>query len=157
MKSLPRSKRILATGMGAEVAEAAIAAGAHVAIADIDGNDCEGQPRRFCDICVCLGVSDDANVPSGAKQAAESPGGVDGLLNSAATLVPDYAARVTFARFERGLSVDLTSILRVNQAALTYLPRQCGSVGNTLFTQATFGLANSAAFATPMIFGELND
>jgi 3-oxoacyl-[acyl-carrier protein] reductase len=53
---------------------------------------------------------------------------------------------VTEARFERVLSVNLTSILRVSQAALPHLGG--GAIVNTLSTQAMFGQANSVAYAT---------
>ena len=57
-----------------------------------------------------------------------------------------HAADITEARFERVLSVNLTSILRVSQAALPHLDG--GSIVNTLSTQAMFGQANSVAYAT---------
>jgi 3-oxoacyl-[acyl-carrier protein] reductase len=73
-------------------------------------------------------------------------GGLDGLVNNAAMLDESNAADVTEARFERVLSVNLTSILRVSQAALPHLGG--GVIVNTLSTQAMFGQANSVAYAT---------
>ncbi len=59
-----------------------------------------------------------------------------------------HAASVTEARFEKVISTNLTSILRVSQAALPHFPNGGGSIVNTLSTQAMFGQANSVAYAT---------
>ena len=139
-------KRILITGaargIGLAVAEAAAATGARVVLADIDGAALSGQALAH----VVMDVSDAASVAAGMVKTIAMLGGLDGLVNNAAMLDESHAATVTEARFERVLAVNLTSILRVSQAALPHLGK--GAIVNTLSTQAMFGQGNSVAYAT---------
>jgi NAD(P)-dependent dehydrogenase (short-subunit alcohol dehydrogenase family) len=152
MNSLLQGKSILVTGaargIGLAVAEAIIAAGGTVAIADIDSAEVDAQARRLKAISVTMDVSDEGSVTAGVAQAAKALGRFDGLVNNAAMLDESHAASVTESRFEKVISTNLTSILRVSQAALPHLSRTCGSIVNTLSTQALFGQANSIAYAT---------
>lgn len=152
MNSLLQGKSILVTGaargIGLAVAEAIIAAGGNVAMADNDGAEVSAQARRLSAISVAMDVSDEGAVKSGVEQAAKALGTIDGLVNNAAMLDESHAASVTEAQFEKVISTNLTSILRVSQCALSHLPRQGGSIVNTLSTQAMFGQANSVAYAT---------
>jgi 3-oxoacyl-[acyl-carrier protein] reductase len=139
-------KRILVTGaargIGLAVARAALAQGAQVVVADVDA-----AALGHLDLPhVVMDVSDVASVGAGVAQAVKILGGLDGLVNNAAMLDESHSADVTEARFERVLSVNLTSILRVSQAALPHLDG--GAIVNTLSTQAMFGQASSVAYAT---------
>ena len=151
MNSLLQGKSILVTGaargIGLAVAEAILAAGGKVAMADIDYTEVSAQARRLDAISVAMDVSDEGTVKYGVEQAAQALGAIDGLVNNAAMLDESHAASVTEARFEKVISTNLTSILRVSQAALPYLSKQSGSIVNTLSTQALFGQANSVAYA----------
>jgi len=139
-------KRILITGaargIGLAVAQAAVAKGARVVLADVDGAALAGQGLPH----VVMDVADVGSVAAGVAQAVAMLGGLDGLVNNVAMLDESHAADVTEARFDRVLSVNLTSILRVSQAALPQLAG--GAIVNTLSTQAMFGQANSVAYAT---------
>ena len=152
MKSLLQGKSVLVTGaargIGLAVAEAIIAAGGTVAMADIDEAEVRAQARRLKSIAVVMDVSDDNAVKSGVEQAAKALGTIDGLVNNAAILDESHAALVTEHRFEKVISTNLTSILRVAQRVLPYLSQSGGSIVNTLSTQAMFGQANSVAYAT---------
>jgi NAD(P)-dependent dehydrogenase (short-subunit alcohol dehydrogenase family) len=152
MKSLLRGKSVLVTGaahgIGLAIAEAIIAAGGTVAMADIDEGEVRAQAHRLNSIAVVMDVSDDSAVKSGVEQAAKALGRIDGLVNNAAMLDESHAALVTEPRFEKVISTNLTSILRVTQRVLPYLPSSGGSIVNTLSTQAMFGQANSVAYAT---------
>lgn len=139
-------KRILITGaargIGLAVARAAVAKGARVVLADVDEAAFKGQALPH----VVMDVSDARSVAEGVAKAVAILEGMDGLVNNAAILDESHAADVTEAQFERVLSVNLTSILRVSQAALPHLTG--GAIVNTLSTQAMFGQANSVAYAT---------
>ena len=152
MKSLLQGKSVLVTGaargIGLAVAEAIIAAGGTVAMADIDEAEVRAQARRLNSIAVVMDVSDNGAVKSGVEQAAKALGTIDGLVNNAAMLDESHAALVTEHRFEKVISTNLTSILRVAQRVLPYLSQSGGSIVNTLSTQAMFGQANSVAYAT---------
>jgi NAD(P)-dependent dehydrogenase (short-subunit alcohol dehydrogenase family) len=152
MKSLLQGKSVLVTGaargIGLAVAEAIIAAGGTVAMADIDEAEVRAQARRLNSIAVVMDVSDNGAVKSGVEQAAKALGTIDGLVNNAAMLDESHTALVTEHRFEKVISTNLTSILRVAQRVLPYLSQSGGSIVNTLSTQAMFGQANSVAYAT---------
>ena len=139
-------KRILITGaargIGLAVAQAATRNGARVVLADVDAAALVGQTLPH----VVMDVADAGSVAAGVQAAVAMLGGLDGLVNNAAMLDESHAADITEARFERVLSVNLTSVLRVSQAALPHLDG--GAIVNTLSTQAMFGQANSVAYAT---------
>lgn len=143
-------RRILVTGaargIGLAVARAVSATGAQVALADIDASEAE-RAAKGLGVAIVMDVGDQDSVMRGVAGAARAMGGIDGLVNNAAMLDESPAATVTEARFAEVLSVNLTSILRVSQAALPYL-RGGGAIVNTLSTQAMFGQANSAAYAS---------
>jgi len=152
MNALLQGKSILVTGaargIGLAVAEAIIMAGGKVAMADIDGAEVRTQARRLNAISVEMDVSDLGAVKSGVEQAVQALGTINGLVNNAAILDESHAASVTEARFEKVISTNHTSILRVSQCVLSHFPGQGGSIVNTLSTQALFGQANSVAYAT---------
>ncbi len=152
MKFLLQGKSILVTGaargIGLSVAEAIIAAGGKVAMADINGAEVSAQARRLNAMSITMDVLDEGSVKSGVEEAAKALVSIDGLVNNAAMLDESHAASVTVARFEKVVSTNLTSILRVSQAVLPYLSKKGGSIVNTLSTQALFGQANSVAYAT---------
>lgn len=152
MNALLQGKSILVTGaargIGLAVAEAIIMAGGKVAMADIDGAEVRTQARRLNAISVEMDVSDMGAVKSGVEQAVQALGTINGLVNNAAILDESHAASVTEVRFEKVISTNLTSILRVSQCVLSHFPGQGGSIVNTLSTQALFGQANSVAYAT---------
>jgi len=144
-------KRILVTGaargIGLAVAQAAQAAGARVVLADVDEGELTKVAAPMRSASVVMDVADAASVTAGVAAAVATLGGLDGLVNNAGILDESHAASVTEARFEQVLSVNLTSILRVSQAALPHLAGH-GAIVNTLSTQAMFGQGNSVAYAT---------
>lgn len=139
-------KRILITGaargIGLAVAQAAVARGARVVLADVDDAALRAQDLPHVE----MDVADRASVEAGVKAAVARLGALDGLVNNAAILDESSAVDVTEARFDRVLSVNLTSILRVSQACLPHMVQ--GAIVNTLSTQALAAPAGSVAYAT---------
>jgi NAD(P)-dependent dehydrogenase (short-subunit alcohol dehydrogenase family) len=139
-------RRILVTGaargIGLAVARAAMDRGARVVLADIDAAALAavGLPH------VAMDVADAGSVAAGVAQAVQMLGGLDGLVNNAAILDENHTAGVPEARFDQVLSVNLTSILRVTQAALPHM--HDGAIVNTLSTQALAAPAGSVAYAS---------
>jgi len=144
-----RGKRILVTGgargIGLAVGEAARGAGAEVALADIDGDECAASAAAIGAHAVTMDVADARSVARGVDAAVAAFGGLDGLVNNAAVFFEADTATLPESRFAEVLSVNLTSILRASQAALPHL-RGHGSIVNTLSTQAVFGRPNAAAY-----------
>jgi NAD(P)-dependent dehydrogenase (short-subunit alcohol dehydrogenase family) len=144
-------KRLLVTGaargIGLAAAAAARAAGARVVLADLDGDVAAAEADRLGASGIAMDVRDAAAVAAAVAGAVAALGGLDGLVNNAA--VPDEADAATLAeaRLAAVLDVNLTSILRVTQAALPAL-QGGGAVVNVLSTQALFGQPRSAAYAT---------
>jgi 3-oxoacyl-[acyl-carrier protein] reductase len=143
-------RRILVTGaargIGRAVAEAAVRAGARVAMADIDAVPCRAAAAEAGGLAVVMDVGDAGSVTAGVAAAVAGLGGLDGLVNNAAILDASDTATVAEARFAEVLSVNLTSILRVTQAALPHLGPG-GAIVNTLSVQALFGQPASVAYA----------
>ena len=146
---LLRGKHILFTGAarGIGLAAARIAQdhGAHVILADIDAL-AVNQAAVTLKGAVALTL-DVANQASIAKAIA-TLGQLDGLVNNAATLDESHSSTATIDRFEKVMSVNAASILRVSQACLPLLRKSSDpAIVNTLSTQAFFGQANSVAYA----------
>jgi 3-oxoacyl-[acyl-carrier protein] reductase len=116
-------------------------------LADIDAEALLPQARRIGAEAVVMDVADEGSTRHGVAQAAAALGGLSGLVNNAAMLDESHTESVGEHRFQKVLSVNLTSILRVSQAALPFLREATGSIVNTLSTQAMFGQANSVAYA----------
>lgn len=152
MNSLLQGKSILVTGaargIGLAVSESIIAAGGRLAMADIDGAEVRAQAERLNAIPIEMDVSDGKAVKAGVEQVAKVFGKIDGLVNNAAMLDESHASRVTDQRFQKVISTNLTSILRVTKRVLPCFPDNGGAVVNTLSTQAMFGQGNSVAYAT---------
>lgn len=152
MQGFLHGKRIIITGaargIGLAVARAAFRAGAHVAMLDLDEEPLAHAARPLGAFNMKVDVSDPVSVSRAVAQAAAALGGVDGLVNNAAMLDESHSASVSEDRFHQVLNTNLTSILRVSQAALQHLLVSQGAIVNTLSTQALFGVGNSVAYAT---------
>jgi 3-oxoacyl-[acyl-carrier protein] reductase len=138
-----------ARGIGRAVAEACLGQGAWVALADIDAAECAEAADALGEgpLAVTMDVTDAGSVARGIDRVIDRFGRLDGLVNNAAILDEESAVTVRPERFSDVLSVNLTSILRVSQAALPHL-REGASIVNTLSTQALFGQPNSSAYAS---------
>ena len=143
-------RRILVTGaargIGLAVARGLTRAGARVVLADIDGDALQAAAAGVGS-AVVMDVASRASVDAAMAATLGALGGLDGIVNNAAILDENTADSVDEARFAEVLSVNLTSILRVTQAALPHLPPGAAIV-NTLSTQALFGQPGSVAYAT---------
>ena len=158
MDGLLAGQRIVVTGaargIGRAVAALALAHGARVVLADIDAALCAEAASALGGeaagaIGLGLDVTDAASIKQTMAKAADFLGGIDSLVNNAAIKHEATTEEVTLDAFDQVLSVNLTSILRVSQAALPLLERSStASIVNTLSTQALFGQPNSVAYAT---------
>jgi NAD(P)-dependent dehydrogenase (short-subunit alcohol dehydrogenase family) len=83
-----RDRRILITGgargLGRKFAEAALGAGARVAIADILEDDGRAAAKEIGATFVSLDLAHPASIDACARSAADALGGLDGLVNNGA-------------------------------------------------------------------------
>ena len=102
-----------ARGIGFAVAERAVAAGARVALLDLDAERCEASARALgeqgpvsshpVDVC------DEAAVARAFAAVAAEHGPVDVLVNNAGGNVHDDAVRMTPERWDAAMALNLTS------------------------------------------------
>lgn len=125
-----KGRRILVTGaasgIGRAIAAMFIAEGAGVAMLDRDAGRLEaeavalGAPSFACD------VSDEAQVNAAVAAAAQSLGGLDGVVNSAGIDLMRPFGEMSLADWRRIMAVDLDGPFLVCAAALPEL-RRAGS------------------------------
>ena len=112
-----------ASGIGLESAKLFIADGARVALLD-------RNPQALTDAVAMLGagvaaveadVTDESAVQLAVQRAAQSLGGIDGLLNSAGISLWKPFEELSFADWRRVQSIDLDGPFLVSHAVLPHL------------------------------------
>ncbi|MFV9431627.1 SDR family NAD(P)-dependent oxidoreductase [Rhodococcus aetherivorans] len=148
-----------ATGIGAETAQRLAAAGASVAIGDVNleratqtvgGIEADGGRAT----AIQFDLSDDESVTSFIHKAADFMGGVDGLFNVGAEMTPSVFENdltvldTDMDVWKRVLDVNLFGYARTIKAALPYmLEAGSGAIVNTSSGAAFFGLPNRVAYS----------
>ncbi len=138
-----------ARGIGAAIAAGLTAAGARVAVCDVDeagaiaaAADLEGALGAGCD------VRSTAQVERFVSWAAKELGGVDILVNNAGVLGRWRIGDTTDADWERVIDVNLTGAFRMTRAAL---PLLLGREGGRIISVASItpirGEARTSAYA----------
>lgn len=108
-----------ASGIGRAIAEAYVAAGARVVIADLDRGAADEAARAVsADGAVALDVCDEDSVAAAYAAAVGELGSVDVLVNSAGVLEESALADMSLAMWRRTLDVDLTGIFLMCRAAV---------------------------------------
>jgi NAD(P)-dependent dehydrogenase (short-subunit alcohol dehydrogenase family) len=144
------SKRVLVTGAASGIGRATAirlaAEGAEVTIADINAaglaETADMMPRP-----ALLAPYDAADYASCHRLvAAAAEGGLDVLCNVAG--MHDWGPSIDFdeARFERSLSVNLTSLFALCRAALPHLIASGGNIVNISSAAGLVGVAYNAAY-----------
>lgn len=111
-----------ASGFGFGVAERLIAAGATVAIADVDPGAVERAAARLPGaIAVTMDVADRTSVVDGIARAVEAMGGLDTLVNSAGVFEFRAFEEIPEAEWDWILGVNLKGVFLCCQAALPHL------------------------------------
>ena len=111
-----------ASGFGFGVAERLVAAGATVAIADIDGAAVRQAAARLPgSIPVEIDVADVTSVAAGVARAAAAMDGLDTLVNSAGVFEFRAFEAITEAEWDWILDVNLKGVFLCCQAALPFL------------------------------------
>lgn len=110
-----------AGGIGAEIARQLLAAGARVALLDLDGNAVKQmQAQLACMDTQLIGIQVDVTNPESVAHAAHAVqshwGGCDVLVNNAAVLYADAVMDIAVSKWNALLSVNLTGYLLMAQA-----------------------------------------
>ena len=132
-----------ASGIGAAVTEQLLAAGANVAVLDLDpAGSPAGALALQCD------VSDRDSVESAVAAAASEYGGIDIVVNNAGIGAQGQVDANDDAEWNRVLGVNVISVARVTAAALPHLRRsEHAAVVNTSSIAATAGLPDRVLYS----------
>jgi NAD(P)-dependent dehydrogenase (short-subunit alcohol dehydrogenase family) len=132
-----------ASGIGAAVARQLMAAGARVAVLDLnaDGAD-EGT------LAIRTDVGDDESVRAAIAEVEARFGGIDIVVNNAGIGAQGTVEDNDDAEWARVLSINVTGMVRVSRAALPHLRKSDhAAIVNTCSTVATAGLPQRALYS----------
>jgi NAD(P)-dependent dehydrogenase (short-subunit alcohol dehydrogenase family) len=136
-----------ASGFGREIARALDAAGARVAVVDVDGGRAEEAAAELGDDAIGVGadVRSASDVRAAVDRALEAFGGLDTLVISAGVFHMGELDQVTEADWDRVLDVNLKGAFLVTQAAMPHL-RDSGR-GRVVMISSDAGQRGFAALA----------
>ncbi|MEQ4518192.1 SDR family oxidoreductase [Pseudarthrobacter sp. B907] len=131
-----------ASGIGAAAAARLAAAGASVAVLDLNPEDAaEGHFAVPCD------VADDASVVAAVQGVAEHFGRIDVVVNNAGIGAQGTIADNDDDEWHRVLDINVLGMVRVSRAALPHLRRSpAAAIVNTCSIAATAGLPQRALY-----------
>ncbi len=147
-------KRILVTGaargLGEAFAEAAVAAGAKVAIADILAERGQETAKRLGVHFQHLDLADPASITACAAGVTEALGGLDGLLNNAAIATGIGGVtmeEIEIATWDRVMTVNVRGTWLMTKACLPALRQSgAGKVVNLASDTALWGAPRLMAY-----------
>jgi NAD(P)-dependent dehydrogenase (short-subunit alcohol dehydrogenase family) len=131
-----------ASGIGAAAAARLAAAGASVAVLDLNPEDAaKGHFAVRCD------VADDASVVAAVQGVAEHFGRIDVVVNNAGIGAQGTIADNDDDDWHRVLDINVLGMVRVSRAALPHLRRSpAAAIVNTCSIAATAGLPQRALY-----------
>lgn len=146
--------RVLVTGaaggIGRAIAELLVAGGARVALADRDAGAVEATAAEVGGgaLGLPLDVADEDAVAAAVGRVRADLGGIDGVVNAAATITVAPVAEASLQDWERTLRVNLTGTFLVCKHAVRAFLEQGrgGAIVNFGSISATVGLAGQAAY-----------
>jgi NAD(P)-dependent dehydrogenase (short-subunit alcohol dehydrogenase family) len=148
-----RDRRVLITGgargLGRKVAEAALAAGARVAIADILQDEGRATARELAVSFVALDLADPGSIDTCVGAAAAALGGLDGLVNNGAITSSGGKTldELDVAVWDRVMSVNVRGTWLATRAAWPHLrASRAGRVVNIASDTALWGAPRLLAY-----------
>ena len=148
-----RDRRILITGgargLGRKFAEAALGAGARVAIADILEDDGRAAAKEIGATFVSLDLARPASIEACAGKAAETLGGLDGLVNNGAITSSGGKTldELDVEVWDRVMTVNVRGTWLMTRAAAPYLRAAgAGRVINIASDTALWGAPRLLAY-----------
>lgn len=139
-----------ARGLGAGIAEAFSAAGASVALFDIDGETASAVARELTDrggraIAIQGSVTDESEVEAAVATTVSTFGRIDVVSGNAGVSANVPSLDITAEAWRRTIDVDLTGAFLTSRAAARVMMEQGGGV--ILHTSSIWGVASSPARA----------
>ena len=132
-----------ASGIGAAIAAKLAAAGARVAVLDVNT---DGVPDGT--LAVRTDVADDTSVRSAVAEVAQQLGGIDIVINNAGIGAAGTIADHTDDEWRRVFEINVFGLVRVTRAALPWLQKSsAAAVVNTASVAATAGLPQRAIYS----------
>lgn len=138
-----------ARGIGLACARALAAEGAHVVLADLDGEGAERAAAELGGLGLAVDVTDPASVEALVSRATSDRGRLDVLVTCAGIFHATPLPEIGLAEWERIVRVNLTGTFLCAQAALrAMIPRGSGRIVTIAsLASQTGGLAAGAAYA----------
>jgi dihydroanticapsin dehydrogenase len=145
-------KRILvvgaATGIGKSVAEACIAEGAHVVIADLNTDVGQATADAIGAGFITCDVSDEVSVREMVAGAVAQMKGLDGLVNNAGLQKAGPIAETSLADWDALMGVNIRGVFLATREAIPHLKAAGGgSIVNTASLAGKRGGPGIAAYA----------
>ena len=146
-------RRIVVTGagsgMGRAIAERFAAEGAQLALTDINDKALKSVARRCGAFAVAAEVSSEQEIAAFITQSARELGGIDGIINAAGIYENLPFGKITPAKWQRVLAVNLTGPYLVCYHALPHLRRANLRGKHLREGQATIVNISSTSFHNP--------
>jgi NAD(P)-dependent dehydrogenase (short-subunit alcohol dehydrogenase family) len=140
-----------AGGIGLGTAEAFLAAGASVVLADVDDQAGPWALERLGDsgrtLFVAMDVADEAAVAAMVEQAVARFGRIDFLINNAGISRNKPLAELTLSDWQRVLGTNLTGAMLCAKYAAAQLRQAKGAIVNIASTRALMSEANTEAYS----------
>ena len=140
-----------ATGIGRATAEALIAAGASVALWDIDQAACAplSEKTNAKAIALQVDVASSISVEAAMKQSVEALGNIDGAFNNAGIGIDTLPLEaVEEAEFDRIVSINMKGVWLCMKSQLTHMKANGGgAIVNNASVAGLVGLAMQGAYS----------
>lgn len=137
-----------AGGLGRAIGAGFAAAGARVALLDLDGAAAGEAAAEIGGLGLACDTSSEASVRAAAAEVAARLGAADVLVNNAGILRPGPLATLPLSEWNGMLAVNLTGYLLCAQAfGAAMLERRAGAVVNIASIAASFPQGQSGAYS----------
>ena len=140
-----------ATGIGRATAEALIAAGASVALWDIDQTACASLSEKTNEKAIALevDVASSASVEAAMKQSVAALGNIDGAFNNAGIGIDTLPLEaVEEAEFDRIVSINMKGVWLCMKSQLPHMKSNGGgAIVNNASVAGLVGLAMQGAYS----------
>jgi NAD(P)-dependent dehydrogenase (short-subunit alcohol dehydrogenase family) len=143
-----------AEGIGLAISEAFVKEGAHVLMADVNMEKCEGEVQRLAKgndkaICMYCDIGNTISVESMVETCNNTFGKIDILVNNAAVAIPGEITSMNDNDWDTLMNVNLKGVFRCIRSCLPFMiTAEYGSIINISSAQAHRSWDDWTAYAT---------